>query len=126
MLVWVYRISCTLSIMGSTAISYMILSNRRRKLARPKNRLMLMMSFFDVLSSTAYLISKVAMPSDSGISGAIGNSATCMAQGICIWLGLAVSMYNSSLNLFYMLSIKYNMSPMHFSKNIEPYLHLIM
>ena len=79
--------------MGSTAISYMIVSNRRRKLARPKNRLMLMMSFFDVLSSTAYLISKVAMPSDSGISGAIGNSATCMAQGICIWLGLAVSMY---------------------------------
>lgn len=121
----VSRISSLLSIFGSMAIVYMIMSDHKRKLARPKNRLMLMMSFFDILSSTAFGIADLAMPSESGIGNAMGNSATCVAQGIFIWLGLAVPMYNTSLNLFYMLTIKYSVNPNYFSKKIEPFLHLI-
>jgi len=84
-----------------------------------------MMCFFDILSSTAFSISKTAMPSDSGRIGARGNSVTCTAQGICVWLGFVVAMYNTSLNLFYLLSIKYGMDSKHFSEKIEPFLHLV-
>ena len=117
--------SSILSILGSSAIVYMILFNSKKKLGRPKNRLMLMMSFFDILASLALAISRLAMPSDIGVRGAVGNSFTCTAQGICVWLGFAVPFYNSSLNLFYLLSIKYSMNHDDFSKKIEPFLHLI-
>jgi len=112
---WLARIAPTLSIIGSASIVYMILSDRQRKLQNPKHRLMLMMSSFDILSSTALFISKWA----------VGNSVSCTAQGICLWLGTAVPSYNSSLNLYYLLTIKYSMSQPRFSTQIEPLLHVI-
>ena len=84
-----------------------------------------MMSFFDILASLALAISRLAMPSDIGVRGAVGNSFTCTAQGICVWLGFAVPFQNSSLNLFYLLSTNYSMKNDDFSKKIEPFLHLI-
>jgi len=112
---WVTRIPSSLSIFGSTTILYIILSDRQRKLKHPKTRLMLLMSSFDILSSTAFFMSSWAM----------GKSWSCTAQGICIWLGGAVPLYNSSLNLYYLLTIKYGMGQQRFSTQIEPLLHLI-
>jgi len=123
--VWIARVSSTLSLLGSCAIIYIIISARKRKLTRPKNRLMLMMSFFDVLQSIAMVIATAAIPRETGIYGSVGNNVTCQIQGIFMILGISVPLYNTSLNLFYLLSIRYNMDPERFSHRIEPILHAI-
>lgn len=120
---WLSRLSSLLSVKGSLAIIYIIYSGRRRKLVKPKNRFMLMMSIFDVVHSTAILVSTAAMPRHLNIYGARGNDASCTAQSIFMVIGLAVPLYNSSLNLFYLLTIKYNMDSTRFSSKIEPFLH---
>jgi len=122
--VWISRSSSMLSMVGSSAIIYIIISARRRKLLKPKNRFMLMMSVFDVLQSAALIVSTAALPNDKDIYGAMGNNATCTAQSIFMGLGLAVPLYNSSLNLFYLLTILYNMNSTRFSTKIEPFLHV--
>jgi len=121
--VWLSRCTGSLSILGSSAIIYIILSVRTRKLAKPKNRFMLMMSVFDVLQSTAIVVATAAIPRGSGLYGAMGNQATCTAQSIFMGLGLSVPLYNSSLNLFYLLTIRYNMTAARFSAKLEPLLH---
>jgi len=101
----------------------MILSDRKEKLAKPNHRLMLMLSAFDILASTAYLMTTLAFPRESEIYGAMGNDNTCTAQGFSILLGLAVPMYNASLCLFFVLTIRYRLPPTRFSATIEPFLH---
>lgn len=122
--VWVSRITGSLSIIGSSAIIHMILSCRKRKLARPNNRLMIMMSGFDVVQSIAIVVSTAAIPSALEIYGARGNQTTCVVQSIVMALGLAVPLYNSSLNLFYLLTIRYSVNSALFSSKVEPFLHL--
>jgi len=121
----IQRITAALSILGSSTITYAILSDRKRKLNRPYHRLMLMMSFLDILQSSAMLVSTAAFPRDSNIYGAKGNESTCYAQGFFIMFGgLAVPLYNACLHIYYALIIKYRMSPERFTK-FEPVLHAI-
>jgi len=122
--VWIGRATGTFSILGSSLIIYMIISDRKRKLVRPYHRLMLLMSFFDVLQSIALVISVRAVPVESNIYGAKGNINTCMTQGFFLMLGLAVPLYNSSLNIYYVLTIRYSISSEKFAK-FEPILHAV-
>jgi len=110
---------------GSLLLIYMILSRRKSKLTRPKNRFMLMMSIFDVLHATTFIVGTMAIPRELGIYGAIGNSYTCTAQGFFAWLGYVVPLYNNSLNLFYLLTIKYNMDSTVFAQKYEPFCHVL-
>merc|ERR1740139_1178214 len=109
---------------ASLLLIYMIISDRKRKLAKPFHRLVLLMSIFDVFQSLAIVISVAAFPQESNIHGAHGNARTCTAQGFFMVLGFAVPLYNSSLNIFYVLTIRYNFSPKRFAK-FEPVLHTI-
>jgi len=118
------RATGTGSILGSSLIIYMVFSDRKKKLVRPYHRIMLMMSIFDVLQSTSMVISVAAFPYDSGILGAKGNNHTCIAQGFFLILGCAVPLYNSCLNIYYVLTIRYNVSSERFLK-LEPILHMI-
>ena len=113
-----------MSIIGSFSIIYNILINRKRKLARPFHRIMLLMSFFDVLQSISNVISVAAFPTESNIYGAKGNTNSCMAQSFFMLLGLAVPLYNSSLKIYYVLTIRYNLSAQQFS-TYEPAFHVI-
>jgi len=112
----------SLSTLGSCSLIYLILSDRERKLGRPYHRLMLSMSCFDVFQSIAIALSPLPIPRETGIYGAKGNSLTCTVQGILITLGLAVPLYNSGLNVFYMLTIRYGFSSEQFAK-YEPFVH---
>jgi len=123
--VWLPRATSILSIIGSSAISYIIISDHHRKLARVKNRFMLFMSFFDVFQSTAMLFGTAALPRSIGVDGAIGNNCTCIAQAFFIILGFAVPLYNASLNIYYVLTICFRMRHERFSTKIEPYLHAV-
>jgi len=122
-LVWIPRLTATLSCLGSLAIIYMILSARKEKLKKSNHRLMLALSIFDALNSAAYATTTLASPQDSQFYGAMGNDGTCSAQGFLAILGLAVPMYNASLNLFFLLTIRYRVRQANFSAKIEPILH---
>jgi len=120
----VSRVTGTLSILGSSSIIYMILSDRERKLVHPYQRLMLLMSIFDVLQSIAVVVSVTAFPKESQIYGALGNARTCAAQGFFMVLGLAVPLYNMNLNIFYVLAIQYRCSSQRYAK-FEPAAHAV-
>ena len=110
------RISGACSFVGSSLIIYMIMSDRENKLARPYHRIMLMISVFDVLQSLALTISVTALPRQSGLTGAKGSDLTCKIQGFLLILGFAVPLYNSFLNIYYVLKIRYNISSQAFAK----------
>lgn len=118
------RVTSSLSILGSSLIIYMIMSDRKRKLDRPFHRIVLMMSFFDVLQSSAMVIGNAAFPKETNIYGAKGNEYTCGIQGFVMVLALAVPLYNACLNIFYVLTIRYSFSSERFTK-FEPALHAI-
>jgi len=124
-LVWIRRISASLSIIASTAIVYMIVLDRGVKLKQPNHRFLLVMSFFDIIQSIAQAFASAPIPSDSGTYGAMGNSATCAAQGFLMQLGLAVPLYNTSLSLYYLFSIRYKVQNREFARKIEPFCHFI-
>lgn len=111
------------SIVGSSAIIYMILSDREKKLVKSYHRIMLVMSFFDILQSVALAASTSAFPRETPIYGSIGNMSTCRVQFIFLTLGLAVPMCNASLSIYYLLTIKYRYPSRDFARKIEPFLH---
>jgi len=121
---WIQRVTGMSSILGSSLIIYMILSDRKRKLVRPYHRIMLLMSLFDVIQTMSMVVSYTAFPLESHFLGAKGNSCTCMAQSFCIVLGYGVPLYNSCLNIYYVLTIRYNITSEQFAK-LEPILHVI-
>ena len=117
----------TLSLIGSSAIIYMILSDREKKLNIPKHRLMLAISVYDVFQSFALAMSTLPYPKESIDDypyGAIGNMTTCQIQYFFVTLGLAVPIYNAFLCLFYYLIINHRWRPEHFATKIEPFMHI--
>jgi len=123
--VWIPRFTATLSSLGSLAIMYMILSTRKDKLTKPSHRLMLALITVDILHSVAYATTTLASPQDTQFYGAMGNNGTCSVQGFLLLLGLAVPMYNTSLSLFFLLTIRYRVRQATFSAKIEPILHTV-
>merc|ERR1719491_313531 len=116
----------SLSVIGSSAIIYMVLSDRENKLLIPKHRLMLAMSVYDVSQSLAQAMSTLPFPKeyfDDSFYGALGNMITCKIQYFLVTLGLAVPMYNASLCLLYYLTIRHRWRQEHFATKIEPFLH---
>ena len=84
-------VSSILSILGSSVIVYVILSNSTKNRTTEKSaNANANDEFFDILVSLAWVIPRLAMPSDIGVRKAVGNSFTCTAQAICVWLGFAV------------------------------------
>jgi len=120
---WVARTTSTMSFLGSFSLMYMILSDRQRKLAKPNHRLMLGLSIFDCIQSAAYATTTLSIPVDSGYYGAMGNDASCKAQGFFLILGMCVPLYNASLSILYILTIRYRMHTTDISTKVEPYLH---
>ena len=115
-LAWVPRISGFLSLFGSIYIIQDIWRQKRRGIVLSTYQLLLLgMSFFDISSSLAWMVSTAAIPeydddrdSESGVYGAVGTEGTCKAQGFFLELGFVGSTaFTASLTTFYVLSIIY-------------------
>lgn len=122
---WIGHLSGLMSFLASLAIIYMILSDRKRRLAKANHRLMLGLSIFNCFQSAAFSMTTIPVPVDYDTYGNFGNSATCTAQGFFIILGLGVPMYNTSLSILYLLSIRHAMKPENFSSKVEPFMHIM-
>ena len=119
----------TLSTISSITIMFLIVFRSCDALGRVYHRIMFGMSAADVLMSTAIAVTTLAMPRDSiyGQFGGLmlGNQATCNIQGFLFTFGgLCTSMYNTSLMVYFYLSIHNRMIDANISRCIEPFLHI--
>ena len=92
-------------------------------LRKPKDRftayrqLVLGVSAFDIVSSTAYMLVSVLAPYDAGFYLSRGNETTCKIQGFLIQLGQSASMlYNMFLSLYFYLVIVHGWREHRFKK----------
>lgn len=111
-----------LSIAGSL---YIVIDVLRKGKVKTHGRLLLGMSLSDIIVSVFYALSTWPIPRETeGTYFAIGNTASCRAQGFFIQLGIITPFYNGFLALHYLLITKYNMSSDFIERNVELYLHL--
>ncbi len=94
------------------------------------HRILCGMSVFDILQSLAIAFVTLPMPKDmiyQQFQGLVlGNDFTCRTQGFFVTVGsISGVMYNLMLSIYYLCSIRYDMSDDVFSKRLEPWLHAI-
>jgi len=117
--------SSLISIVGSSTIICMILRGPK-KLRQLNNRIILSMSFVDILYSGALLFSTTPIPRNTHCTfGNIGNAQTCAAQGFFIHIGTCVPLYNAMLCLYYVARICYKIDEATIKKHCEIYMHII-
>ena len=126
------KITSALSILGSVYITQHILrSPKRRSLCY--HRILLGMSIMDIISSSRNFMSTWILPKETGAWGAVGTVGTCTAGGF-FGQGASISsaLYNGSLALFYLLTVKYSWKDDAFGaygggkfSKIEPFLHAV-
>eukprot|EP00934_Nitzschia_sp_Nitz4_P008587 Nitzschia sp. Nitz4//scaffold215_size37433//18808//20649//NITZ4_007752-RA/size37433-augustus-gene-0.36-mRNA-1//-1//CDS//3329542154//8577//frame0 len=123
------KISSVLSFAGSTWIIIEILTDRhvsKPKWRNPYHRLILGMSIYDVLESIFNFLSTWPIPKGTkDIAWAIGNEATCTAQGFFLMLGIAIPIYNACLSLYYVLVINFQYTDTQLRLWVEPSMHLV-
>ena len=119
-------ITGSISLIGSSTISVMILKSPD-KLSTPFRRLIFGLSVADVIQSLAMVLGPFSLPKDmDGVLWSNGNRTTCDIQGFALHVGFAgVPMYMLSLSVYYLCAVKYNRSDKHFSRKIEPWLHIV-
>lgn len=95
----------------------------RKKMGLVYHRLLLVMSICDVILSSLLFLSSWPIPSGTpNVYGAIGNTATCSAQGFFIQIAAVSQLYNAYLAIYFLLIIRYSWSETQIKK-LEPYVH---
>ena len=118
------RVTGTLSFLGSFIILYIILRDRKRKLKRVYHRLLLAYSSIDVLVSMNFALSTLVVPKGTpGVWGAQGTIATCEASGFVTQFIMSQAAYASSICVYYVLVLRYQVQERSIAKYMEPLLH---
>lgn len=122
---WLPRITGSLSIVASVFIVWIVLRDRRAKLAKTRYRLLLGMSVADLFNSAAFALSSAPIPRGTyGAYGAVGTTATCTAQGFFVQLGFAEPSYSCMLAIYFVLVIQLNVAERDIRRRIEPLMHV--
>lgn len=118
------RVTAPLSIVGSSMILYIILSDRQRKLKHVYHRLLLAYSAIDVVCSFNYALSALVVPRGTpGVWGAQGNVATCEASGFITQFSLSLGVYGTFIPLYYVLVLRYQVREKTLAQYVEPWVH---
>ena len=153
MLTWCYRLSGLLSLLVSTTtaaaiVQFLVLVLRtslilkyvffksqgssliiadvfrkRRNRFTMYHQLVLGISFFDCISSIAYLMVGVMAPYEAGFYLSRGNETTCLIQAAMIQLGQSSMYYNMCLALYFLCVITFNWKEHQFRK-LQIWLHV--
>ncbi|GFH62084.1 hypothetical protein CTEN210_18560 [Chaetoceros tenuissimus] len=114
-------VSGSLSFISSCLIMIIIL---RSKQNTPYHRIMFFMSFWDSIASVAMALTTIPMPKDveyDFASPSYGTTRTCQAQASIILFSLGlVLLSNIMLNVYYLCTIRYNVSNAKFRLRAEP------
>ncbi len=118
----------------SSALIIFIIFQSRSKLSTIYHRIMIGMSFADILASLAMGLTTLPMPSslppefpDYGYGGSkLGNTQTCTAQGFLFSFGtFTMFAYNLTLYFYNTCAIGFRMREATIVKYVEPFIHLI-
>jgi hypothetical protein len=116
--------SGTLSILGSSCIIWMLLAEKRKKLKSVKYRILFALCLSDIVNSLWYVVWSLPVPKGApGVWGAMGNYASCNAQGFFIQFGMTGSFYNGALALYYYKSLCHSMKDEQIAKTYEKWIH---
>lgn len=117
-------VSGPLSVVSSSIIIVMVLRSNI-KLSNRYHRLMFGMSLTDILFSSALSFGSLPAPRNEPNAWiAIGTRSTCNLQGFLVAFGIAPAFYFLSLQIYYLLMIKYH-TKKTLLKKLEPYLHIV-
>ena len=121
----------TISAISSFIIIYLMYKSKKGFKQSVYHRIMLGMSFSDIIVSLAIAFTTLPMPKDMiyrQFEGLLvrGNVSTCTIQGFFFILGgSCTGAYICSLLLYYLFSIRYKKTEEEIAKRIEPWLHAI-
>jgi hypothetical protein len=118
------QLAAAISVIGSYIIIREVLKDHRLKRGEAVPRVLLAMSFADVIFSLGWFLGSWPCPSEiTYLWGNVGNIATCNFQGFLIQFGLMASpLFNISLAFFFLLMVRYNWSDNRLRK-LEPWIH---
>ena len=116
----------SISLFASSLIISIIVRSDRNRITANYHRIIFCMSLADVVSSLAVALTTIPMPVDvnevynfDGI--AYGTTITCDIQGVAYVFGtIFVFLTNGYLTLYYLLTIRYNVSSRVVSQFLEP------
>lgn len=120
-------VSAIISLISSTLLVCIIFKTKDR-LSTTYHRLLLGICIADLLASLSSAIFGVAVASEVAYLSwnASGNVTSCDAQGFIYALGAVAGVwYSCSLNLYYLVKIRFNRSDAHIKRKIEPWLHIV-
>ena len=123
-LVWTPRISASLSLFGSvlTLVS-LARASKKHRFETVYSRLLAAMSVYDVVLSVGWAMGITMTPTETGLSLARGNLATCTFQGALIQFGGGSFVYSLFLTIYYVLTIRYNIREQTLARRFEPFVH---
>ena len=114
-----------MSMIGSSAISYIVLSDRRRKLRTGYHRILLTVSFVDIVASMGFFLGSWLAPKDTpGLWQPKGSFATCNFGGFLINFVVVELSILGYLSLYYLFTVRYRVSESVLKKYLEPCMHL--
>jgi hypothetical protein len=118
--------SGTLSILGSSCIIWMLLQNSQKKLKSVKYRFLFVLCLSDIVYSLWLVPFALPIPKGTpGVWGAMGNYASCNAQGFFLQFGNIGTFYNSALSLYFYKSLCYSMNDEQIAKRYEKWIHIV-
>jgi hypothetical protein len=128
-----YEMKLSIAYMVCAPISFMVsmmlvthILRSHEYLSSTYHRLIFGLSAGDIISSFGYALSSIMAPKEMSylVPFAIGNIATCDAQGFLIWFAASVSVgYNCSVCFYYLAIISYNKKFDYIEKKLEPWFH---
>jgi hypothetical protein len=87
------------------------------------HRMLLGISFLDILFSFGSLGGTFVVPASTGVVFGHGTTATCSTQGFLLQTGAALPVYVACLNIYFMIKIRYNVNDTILRRRYEPWLH---
>ncbi|KAL3937848.1 MAG: hypothetical protein SGBAC_007129 [Bacillariaceae sp.] len=125
----IHLTTAPLSVFGSGFIIYSIWKDRKLKMRRAYQRLMLGLSIMDLISSLSLVLTMPWLaPSELGnelVYQAYGNFTTCVISGFFFNFMQGASCYSVCLALFFLSQVRYEMREAKFAKRLEPAFHAV-
>lgn len=119
---FITTVSCTLSLIGSFAITIASCKN----FDSIYQRLIFMISIADMISSTSYLFHPLLLPEwvqSYGLLFAIGNTTTCNVAGYLLSVcPLLVTFYSFYMSIYFYTKVKYNVTDDYIKKKKYHYI----
>jgi hypothetical protein len=125
-IIWTQRSAGIVSLFGSLFIIMSILTKPKKVRWSTYNQIVLGISIFDSLSSTAYIIGPAFAPNEYSFGNNLFStppSAGCVIQGWLFQIGIASVYYSVLLWVYFLLVVKYNWTERKFSK-VAKWAHL--